>query len=226
MKNLMGAITVGSLVVGGSVVAMTQEANACEYPEAKVTASVLNIRGGHGTQYPVIGKLKQGSVVSILEMKPENGFIKVAKGSTVGYVSVNYLRMLDTDINHIEEWVNKENNWEEKQDVVIVECKICVKKIRQNMDGNNVDTCAECIKKYEEKEDLSNKELLVDYKARTTANVNFRKSKEIRNDNKIQVIRKYSEVQVVSTSYDGKWAKVVYLGKEGYVSTQYIKAVK
>lgn len=188
MKNLVGALTIGTVLVGGAMVISTEQASACEYPEARVNTVALNVRSGHGTNYPKIAKFYRGDKVSILEMKPFNGFIKVAKGSVVGYVSVNYLQMLDTDINHIEEWVNKENGFYQEDD--------------------------------------SHKELVTEpYKARTTANVNFRKSKEIRNDNKIQVIRKYSEVTVLSTSYDGKWARVKYLGKEGFVSTSYIKAI-
>lgn len=188
MKNLVGTLAIGTVVVGGAMMISTEQASACEYPEAKVNASALNVRSGHGTGYPKISKFYRGDKVSILEMKPVNGFIKVAKGSVVGYVSANYLQMLDTDINHIEDWVNNENGFYQ--------------------------------------EDISHKELVIEpYKARTTANVNFRTSKEIRNDNKIQVIRNYSEVMVIATSYDGKWARVKYLGKEGFISTSYIKAI-
>lgn len=188
MKNLVGALTIGTVVVGGAMMLSTEQASACEYPEAIVNASALNVRSGHGTSYPKIAKFYRGDRVSILEMKPVNGFIKVTKGSVVGYVSANYLQMLDTDINHIEEWLNKENVFYQ--------------------------------------EDNSHKELVTEpYRARVTANVNFRKTKEIRNDNKIQVIRKYSEVRVLSTSYDGKWARVKYLGKEGFISTSYIKVI-
>lgn len=187
MKNLVGTIAVGTLLVGGAMVVSTEQANACEYPEAVVRAEALNVRSGHGTKFPKIAKFNKGDKVSILETKPVNGFIKVSKYNVVGYVSVNYLRMVDTDINHIDEWVNKENGFQE---------------------------------------DNSHKELATEpYRARVTSNVNFRKTKEIRNDNKIQVIRKYSEVKVLSTSYDGKWARVQYLGKEGFVSTSYVKAI-
>lgn len=188
MKNLVGAMTIGAVVIGGSMVISSGEVNACEYPEAKVSTSVLNVRGGHGTAYPVISKVKRGDIVSILELKPTNGFIKISKGNTVGYVSVNYLQMLDTDVDHIEDWVNEENGF---------------------------------------KENLTDKEMVIEpFKAKVTANVNFRTSKEIRNDNKIRVIRKYSEVTVLSTSYDGKWCRVMHLGREGFISSQYVKAVK
>lgn len=199
MKNLMSTIAIGSVVVGGVMMAETKNVNAHEYPDAKVTAQVLNIRAGHGTNYSVIGKLKKGDVVSILEMKPVNGFIKIANKYTVGYVSVDYLYMMETSFDNLENWVNEMHG---------------ITKEDNNKEENVYN------------DDLANKELLVTpYRARVTANLNFRKTKEIRNDNKIQVIRNYSEVTVLATSYDGKWARVLYLGKEGYVSTQYIKAI-
>lgn len=200
MKNIMKTVAIGSVIIGGTMMVETRNISACEYPDATVTAHVLNIRSGHGTNYSVIGKLKKGDVVSILEIKPTNGFIKIANKYTVGYVSVNYLYMMETSFDNLENWVNKNHGFDK------------------------IDTTVKDEVKYNE--DLSNKELVVEpYRARVTANLNFRKSKEIRNDNKIQVIRKYSEVKVLATSYDGKWARVLYLGKEGFVSTQYIKTI-
>lgn len=52
----------------------------------KVTASVLNVRKGAGTQYPVTTKVKKGDVFTIVETKNNWGKLK----SGAGWISLNY----------------------------------------------------------------------------------------------------------------------------------------
>ncbi|MGL5414481.1 MAG: SH3 domain-containing protein [Clostridium sp.] len=55
-----------------------------------VTASALNVRAGMGTNTKVVGSLKRGSKVTILETK--NGWHKIKYGNSYGYVSADYVR--------------------------------------------------------------------------------------------------------------------------------------
>ena len=63
----------------------------------KVTASALNVRIGAGTSYKVIGSLKNGSTVTIVETK--NGWHKIKYGSSYGYVSSSYIKINSTSSN-------------------------------------------------------------------------------------------------------------------------------
>ncbi|WP_143324064.1 N-acetylmuramoyl-L-alanine amidase [Clostridium thermobutyricum] len=56
-----------------------------------VTASVLNVRNGAGTNNKVIGSFKKGSKVTIVETK--NGWHKVKYGNGYGYVSADYVKV-------------------------------------------------------------------------------------------------------------------------------------
>ncbi|WP_171005487.1 SH3 domain-containing protein [Bacillus sp. E(2018)] len=56
---------------------------------AKVTATSLNVREGAGTQYKVVGSIKNGSIVSIV--KEEGNWSSVTYGSMKGWVSSAYL---------------------------------------------------------------------------------------------------------------------------------------
>ncbi len=53
-----------------------------------VTASALNVRKGAGTNYSVIGSLKQGNVVSA--SGETNGWLKISYNGQVGYISKKY----------------------------------------------------------------------------------------------------------------------------------------
>ncbi|CEG29099.1 N-acetylmuramoyl-L-alanine amidase [Bacillus sp. B-jedd] len=57
--------------------------------QAKVTASSLNVRSGGSTAYQVVGSLKSGQVVTVLEQK--NGWSMVSSGTLKGWVSTQYL---------------------------------------------------------------------------------------------------------------------------------------
>ncbi|OPX47419.1 SH3 domain-containing protein [Clostridium thermobutyricum] len=63
----------------------------------KVTASALNVRSGAGTSYKVIGSLKNGSTVTVVETK--NGWYKIKYGSSYGYVSSSYIKINSTSSN-------------------------------------------------------------------------------------------------------------------------------
>ena len=74
----------------------------------KVTASTLNVRSGVGTSYKVIGSLKNGSTVTIVETK--NGWHKIKYGSSYGYVSSNYIKINSTSSNGSGNTVKPPNN--------------------------------------------------------------------------------------------------------------------
>ncbi|WP_035322183.1 C39 family peptidase [Peribacillus kribbensis] len=56
-----------------------------------VTADVLNIRSGAGTNYKLIGKFTEGSKVTVTQ-KLSNGWSKVSFSGKIGYVSSQYLK--------------------------------------------------------------------------------------------------------------------------------------
>ncbi|MGE5559952.1 MAG: N-acetylmuramoyl-L-alanine amidase [Chloroflexota bacterium] len=63
-------------------------------PQAKtatVTASVLNVRKGAGTQHAVITTVKKGQQLPVLEQG--DGWVKVAVGAASGWVSATYVRI-------------------------------------------------------------------------------------------------------------------------------------
>lgn len=53
----------------------------------KVTASVLNVRSGAGTNYSKVGRLKKGSIITVYEVK--NNFGRIADGQ---WCSMDYLQ--------------------------------------------------------------------------------------------------------------------------------------
>ena len=53
--------------------------------------SVLNVRSGPGTQYGIVGKLKNGDTVTILETS--GSWYKISAGSLTGYVSAAYIHI-------------------------------------------------------------------------------------------------------------------------------------
>ncbi|HHY81768.1 MAG TPA: SH3 domain-containing protein [Clostridiales bacterium] len=88
----------GSLVgyVSGDYldVKQSQQPEETEKPTtvtATVTASSLNVRSGPGTGYSKVGSLSKGTTVTILSSS--NGWYKIQKGSLVGYVSGDYLKI-------------------------------------------------------------------------------------------------------------------------------------
>jgi N-acetylmuramoyl-L-alanine amidase len=54
----------------------------------RVTASVLNIRSGAGTSYPVTGQIKDKGVYTIVEEK--NGWGRLKSGA--GWISLAYTK--------------------------------------------------------------------------------------------------------------------------------------
>ena len=66
-----------------------------EMKNGMVIASVLNVRSGAGTSYRVKDQFKYGFVVDILD-KVDNWY-KIRYGTTVAYVSANYIQLTDAD---------------------------------------------------------------------------------------------------------------------------------
>lgn len=77
------------LTVDGIVGSQTLKAldSACgSGDKVKVTASVLNVRSGAGTSYPVVSTVKKGAVCELVEEK--NGWGKISSPS--GWISLKY----------------------------------------------------------------------------------------------------------------------------------------
>lgn len=57
--------------------------------QAKVSADLLNVRSQPGASYSIVGKLKQGQVVTVYEQK--NGWSRIVYGSMKGWVASQYI---------------------------------------------------------------------------------------------------------------------------------------
>lgn len=67
--------------------------------KAKVTADVLNVRSGRGTNYPVIGQLKKGEIVDLYYNMNDwcsmNSKFKDANGKAVNnFININYVTLI------------------------------------------------------------------------------------------------------------------------------------
>ncbi len=84
-------ITAGDLT--GYVSAQYISLDGAVPEEGMVLASSLNVRTGAGTSYSRIGTLKIGSIVTVLGKSGD--WYKVSTGSLTGYVSAQYIAILD-----------------------------------------------------------------------------------------------------------------------------------
>jgi hypothetical protein len=58
---------------------------------ATVTASSLNVRGGPGTSYPIVGNLKAGYVVPVIEKS--GSWVRIEFGGKVAWVHADYVKL-------------------------------------------------------------------------------------------------------------------------------------
>lgn len=92
LYNNVGFDALGKAIAEGSTGQKVPAPVAVSQPTYKtVTASVLNVRSGAGTNYPVIGKLVKGAKVRIGVVLP-NGWTNIYFGDHGGYVSSQYLK--------------------------------------------------------------------------------------------------------------------------------------
>ncbi|EKO1912197.1 SH3 domain-containing protein [Clostridium botulinum] len=63
------------------------------FAEGKVTASVLNVRQGPGTNYKIIGQLDRGKYVDIVNLGYGSDWYQIAYGSGYGWVSKQYVKI-------------------------------------------------------------------------------------------------------------------------------------
>ena len=107
IAGITGLATVGT-------VGFYQEANACGvgHEEFMVTAESLNVRTGPGTNYAVIGSVKKGQKYVPFESGQNGawGKIKLSNGKT-GWVSMTYMKSLDTCTTQDNSSQTKEENW-------------------------------------------------------------------------------------------------------------------
>lgn len=76
-----------------SVYIEAEQAAGSEQTLARVTTSVLNVRSGPGTGYDRLGKVYGGDVVTVLVQ--EDGWLEIQFEDLHGYVSAEYLTILD-----------------------------------------------------------------------------------------------------------------------------------
>ncbi|WP_170143496.1 SH3 domain-containing protein, partial [Brockia lithotrophica] len=77
------ALVISSYVGGPS----STDVHAAEVPsQVKVTADYLNVRSGPGTNYRIIGGLRQGTVVPVLRADGSWYYVKLSTGTT-GYIA-------------------------------------------------------------------------------------------------------------------------------------------
>ena len=77
-------------VIGGTVAVVPDTPPTYSDTTYRTTASVLNLRAGAGTKYAVVGKLKRGTGVTVLESSGNWRRVKTYKG-LIGWVSASYL---------------------------------------------------------------------------------------------------------------------------------------
>lgn len=82
-------------ILAGLTAGMALAAGTVAYGAGTVSASVLNIRSGPGTNYSVASTVKNGSTVVVLE-KTTSAWYKINYNGTVGYVSSQYLTGVST----------------------------------------------------------------------------------------------------------------------------------
>lgn len=87
-KAIAKAIVDGILGIASTPVA-TQSTSI---KEGEVTASILNVRSGPWTTYPIIGKLSKGQKVKIA--KEANDWYDIYFGTNGGYVSKEYIKLI------------------------------------------------------------------------------------------------------------------------------------
>ncbi|MEF9991802.1 MAG: N-acetylmuramoyl-L-alanine amidase [Peptostreptococcaceae bacterium] len=73
-----------------------------------VDTTDLNVRSGYGTSYPVIGKIREGEKVEIVESK--DGWYKIKYKESYGYVSGRYIK-----INSKLSFTDVDNHWAKSQ---------------------------------------------------------------------------------------------------------------
>ena len=93
LEELDGWYQISSGDLTGYVSAQYISLDGAVPQEGLVLTSVLNVRSGAGTSYSRIGTVRMGSTVTILDTV--DGWYKVSTGSITGYVSADYVAILD-----------------------------------------------------------------------------------------------------------------------------------
>ncbi|WP_282942175.1 N-acetylmuramoyl-L-alanine amidase [Paenibacillus sp. RC67] len=84
-----------SILIIGSIGMPPMNAEAAASPNAIVMAASLNVRSKPEMQSPIVGSLKQNTVVVISQ--ESYGWIKIKAGNTSGWVAGQYLKMLNVN---------------------------------------------------------------------------------------------------------------------------------
>lgn len=100
--------------------------------QAKVTAEELNVPSGAGTNYSVLGTLKQGAVVGVTGIA-NNGWYQIKYGNNVGYISGEYA----------ERFVNKQvSSNHEEDDMKAEEVRQIIEEVREQERAKAASTWA------------------------------------------------------------------------------------
>lgn len=89
-----GAVT-GVVLLSNLIRVDSDGENSFKPYTIKVSTSVLNIRSGAGTNYPVVGSIRNGGVYTIVEERSGNGASKWGKlKSGAGWISLDYCKRI------------------------------------------------------------------------------------------------------------------------------------
>ena len=209
----------------------------------KVIADSLNVRTGPGTNYSVLGNLKNDSVVEVQSIT--NGWAKINFNGKVGYCSASskYLQAttdapaggvstpveesmdptttnakVTADVN-----LRETASWSGNK-IMVIKKGAAVEVVSKSADWTKVKYSGktgyvptECVSGGTTNGGSANTPIVTS--AKVTTDVNLRETASW-SGNKIMVIKKGTAVEVVSKSAD--WTKVKYSGKTGYVPTEYV----
>lgn len=89
LKRLLCVILIIA-VIGGTLMVSAGAAGTIAYGAGNVSASLLNIRSGPGTNNSIVSTVRNGSAVVVLERSTEDWY-KISYNGTVGYVASQYL---------------------------------------------------------------------------------------------------------------------------------------
>lgn len=76
--------------VSGNYLTITDSTSLPVIKTGKVTASKLNVRNGSSKSNEIIGTLKRGDIVEIVEV--ENGWYKIKFYNSYGYINASYVK--------------------------------------------------------------------------------------------------------------------------------------
>lgn len=243
LKKLLCLILIIA-VITTSVVFSAGATGTIAYGAGTVSASVLNIRSGPGTDYSIVSTVRNGSIVVILEQSTEDWY-RINYDGTVGYVSADYLvdvltaenfnatgKVNDSDVRYrtgpsTSDSIIGTIDEAEQVDIIGINngwYKLVYDGNTGYMRSDYIDIISSdgtsSAPETEETEDTTSSETDVNRSGSVTGDyVRFRTGPSL-TASIICLLNKGTSVDVLS-EIDG-WYKIVYSGSTGYMSSDYI----